>query len=316
MNLIKQLEELAFGTRLKLLTERILQDGAKVYRAQNIDFEPRWFTIFYLLHKQSPLGITEISQMLGISQPAVSQVAEAMVKKGLVKIIKEKKDTRKKLLALSAKGESLIPVLKPLWESFEEATKELFTSIGFDMIFIIDKMERALDNKDLYTRISEKIKAKQNHAINIIDYDSQYKDIFRDLNYEWLNKYFEVEDMDKKLLSDPENQIIKRGGHIFFAEHNDEILGTAALIKHDSKTYELAKMAVTEKAQGRQIGKKLAVKIIDMAKKNNAQTLVLETSKKLQTALNLYNSLGFEQVEFTTPSEYSRSTIKMEMKLD
>src|SRR5205085_11821813 len=135
----------------------------------------------------------------------------------------------------------------------------LFTSIGFDMIFIIDKMERALDNKDLYTRISEKIKAKQNHAINIIDYDSQYKDIFRDLNYEWLNKYFEVEDMDKKLLSDPENQIIKRGGHIFFAEHNDEILGTVAVIKHDSKTYELAKMAVTEKVKGRQMGKKLEV---------------------------------------------------------
>ncbi len=316
MNLIKQLEELAFGTRLKLLTERILQDGAKVYRAQNIDFEPRWFTIFYLLQKQSPLGITEISQMLGISQPAVSQVAEAMVKKGLVKIIKEKKDTRKKLLALSAKGEALIPVLKPIWESFEEATKELFTSIGYDMIFIIDKMERALDNKDLFTRICEKIKAKQNQAINIIDYDSQYKDIFRDLNYEWLNKYFEVEEMDKKLLSDPENQIIKRGGHIFFAEHNDEILGTAALIKHDNKTYELAKMAVTEKAQGKQIGKKLAVKIIDTARKNKAQTLFLETSKKLQTALNLYNSLGFEQVEFKKPSEYNRSTIKMEMKLD
>src|SRR5438876_3683065 len=136
MNLIKQLGELAFGTRLKLLTERILQDGAKVYRAQNIDFEPRWFTVFYLLQKQSPLGITEISQMLGISQPAVSQVAEAMINAGLVKIIKEKKDTRKKLLALSAKGKSLLPILQPVWQSFEEATKELFDSIGYDMIFI------------------------------------------------------------------------------------------------------------------------------------------------------------------------------------
>lgn len=316
MNLIKQLEELAFGTRLKLLTERILQDGAKVYRAQNIDFEPRWFTVFYLLQKQSPLGITEISQMLGISQPAVSQVAEAMVKKGLVKIIKEKKDTRKKLLALSAKGESLIPVLKPVWESFEEATKELFNAIGYDMIFIIDKIERALDNKDMFTRISEKIKAKQNDSIKIIGYDSQYKDVFRDLNYEWLNKYFEVEAADRKLLTDPENQIIKRGGHIFFAEQNSEILGTAALIKHDNKTFELAKMAVTEKAQGKQIGRKLAVKLIETAKKNKAQTLFLETSKKLQPALNLYNSLGFEQVEFSNPSKYSRLTIKMEMKLN
>jgi len=315
MNLIKQLEELAFGTRLKLLTERILHDGAKVYKAQNIDFEPRWFTVFYLLQKQSPMGITEISLMLGISQPAVSQVAEAMVKNGIVKIIKEKKDTRKKLLALSAKGESLIPVLKPIWESFEEATKELFDQIGYDLIFIIDKMERALDNKDLYSRISEKIKAKQNNLINMIDYDSQHSDAFRELNYEWLNKYFEIEEADRKILTNPEDEIIKKGGHIFFAEQNNEILGTGALIKHGNKSFELAKMAVTEKAQGKQIGKKLAIKLIDTAKKYNADTLFLETSKKLQTALNLYTSLGFEQVEFDKPSDYKRSTIKMEMKL-
>lgn len=315
MNLIKQLGELAFGTRLKLLTERILQDGARVYRIQNIDFEPRWFTVFYLLQQQSPLGITEISQMLGISQPAVSQVAEAMINKGLVKIIREKKDTRKKLLALSAKGKSLLPLLQPVWESFEEATKELFDTIGYDMIFIIDKMERALDSKDLYTRISEKIKEKQNNLINIIGYDPKHKNAFRDLNYEWLNKYFEVEETDRKLLTNPENEIIKKGGHIFFAEHNNEILGTAALIRHGNKSFELAKMAVTEKAQGKQIGKKLALKLIETAKKNRADILFLETSKKLQTALNLYTSLGFEQVEFSKPSEYRRSTIKMEMKL-
>src|SRR5437763_12903597 len=95
--------------------------------------------------------------------------------------------------------------------------------------------------------------------------------------------------MDRKLLTDPENQIIKPGGYIFFAEHNNEILGTAALIKHNNKTFELAKMAVTEKARGRQIGKKLAIQVIDTAKKHNADILFLETSKKIQTALKLYS---------------------------
>src|SRR5436190_23746111 len=107
MKLIKQLENLAFGTRLRLLTDRIYQGGAKVYKSLNIDFEPRWFALFYLLLEKESVPVTEASVMLGYSQPAITQTANIMVKKGLVKILKEKNDTRKRLLALTDKGKSL-----------------------------------------------------------------------------------------------------------------------------------------------------------------------------------------------------------------
>jgi len=38
------------------------------------------------------------------------------------------------------------------------------------------------------------------------------------------------------------------------ARYNREIVGTCALIKTDDDTYELAKMAVTERARGKNIG--------------------------------------------------------------
>ncbi|MEP7230961.1 MAG: hypothetical protein ABI691_11960 [Ginsengibacter sp.] len=40
---------------------------------------------------------------------------------------------------------------------------------------------------------------------------------FTELNHAWIKKYFSVEPMDHKILSDPQNEIIKKDGYIFFA---------------------------------------------------------------------------------------------------
>jgi DNA-binding MarR family transcriptional regulator/N-acetylglutamate synthase-like GNAT family acetyltransferase len=315
MNLVKLLGEVAFGSRLRLLTDRFLQDGAKIYKSQNIDFEPRWFTTFYLLTKRSPLSITEIADELGYTQPAVTQVANVLLKNGLVKVIKHKEDTRKKMLVLSQKGIELLPKLEPIWAAFEDAIKELFKTIGYDVLLIVDKLESALDEKDMFTRVSGHVKNKQQSAAEIIEYSDKYREDFKTLNYEWLEEHFKVESEDKKILGDPENEILKNGGSIFFARVNGEVVGTAALIRHDDGRFELAKMGVTGKARGKQAGKKLAEAVIKKAKENGADRLFLETSNKLILALNLYNNLGFRQIEFGEASKYERSTIRMEMKL-
>ena len=314
MDLIKQLGAMAFGTRLRLLTDVFIQDAVKIYREQNIDFEPRWFPVFYLLIEKAPLTITEIASELSYTQPAVTQIADILIDKNLVKIIKHKLDTRKKMLALSRKGINLIPVLKPIWESFDNAINDIFGSTGYDILFVIEKLEDVINEKSIYARVKEIIKQKQGREADIINYNSKYKKYFRDLNYEWLKKYFKVEKPDKIILNDPDKYIIKRGGSIFFAKLMGEIVGTCALLKHDSKTYELAKMAVTEKARGRQIGKMLAQTAINKARSKKAKVLFLETNQNLIPANKLYKQLGFVQTESAILSKYERATIKMELK--
>lgn len=314
MTLVKDLGGMAFGTRLRLLTDKILQDGFKVYEMQKVDFEPRWFTLFYLLSRKSPLSISEITTELGYTQPAVTQIVNIMQKKGLLKVVKDKTDTRKKMLTLSAKGLALLPKLEPIWKGFNDAINDLFASVGYDVISIIEKIENELEKKDMLSRVTEKIKQESTDGAVIFIYCDNYKDSFRDLNYEWLEKYFKVEEEDKKLLLNPMEEIIDKGGEVFFARINGDIVGTAALLKYDDKTYELAKMAVTEKAQGRQIGKKLAEAVINKARDNNADVLFLESNTKLTQAMGLYKKLGFQMVE-NNSSKYERSTIKMELKL-
>jgi putative acetyltransferase len=145
---------------------------------------------------------------------------------------------------------------------------------------------------------------------------SLYRDDFRTLNEEWLNRYFTIEPHDRLLLDDPEQQILSRGGYIFFALDGKKAVGTCALIKEDDAVYELAKLGVTEAYKGKGLGEKLCRAVIDKAKSVRAKTLYLVSSSRLLPALTLYRKLGFRNVEMAaSESEYRRADIKMMMEM-
>ncbi|MCI0473651.1 MAG: GNAT family N-acetyltransferase, partial [Ignavibacteria bacterium] len=157
----------------------------------------------------------------------------------------------------------------------------------------------------------------RDHETEIIDYTPNLKNRFMELNIEWLEKYFRVEKEDELILNNPEEFIIGKGGFILFARTGDVICGTVAANKHSSEVYEITKMAVTEDFRGKGIGKKLSEETIKKIKKLGAKKIVLETSRKLETAYALYLKLGFIETEYENGSEtrYERPTLKMELTL-
>ena len=60
--------------------------------------------------------------------------------------------------------------------------------------------------------------------VNIINFKNEYEKHFYDLNIEWLNNFFEVEEYDHKILSNAKKYIIDKGGKIFFAVLGDKII--------------------------------------------------------------------------------------------
>jgi mannose-6-phosphate isomerase-like protein (cupin superfamily)/predicted GNAT family N-acyltransferase len=169
------------------------------------------------------------------------------------------------------------------------------------------------NNQDLsFILISEP--PGQSDRITIVPYSSELKDHIKRLNYEWLEKYFRVEHSDVIQLSDPENEIIAKGGHIFYAKYENEIVGTATLLKMENGIYELGKMAVTEKAKGRGIGNTLMDYSIILAKRLNAAELILYSNRGLTPAIKMYEKYGFLEVEMES-GHYERANIKMQKKL-
>jgi hypothetical protein len=111
-----------------------------------------------------------------------------------------------------------------------------------------------------------------NNEVKIIAYDPQYKDAFKALNEEWIKKFFTMEAGDYKLLDNPEEHIINKGGYIVFALLDNEPVGTCALVKLSDKPlkFELSKMAVSPKAQGKQKGYLVGQSLVDEAREVNA----------------------------------------------
>ncbi len=154
-------------------------------------------------------------------------------------------------------------------------------------------------------------------SINIVDYRPEFADFFRNINYEWLEEYFEVEPYDRIILSNPEKQVLNLGGHILFALRGEEVIGTCALLKHTDFKYELAKMGVLKKHRGQGVGHRLAEAGIERARSLGAKRLILGTSKVLTAANRLYASLGFTQANMAEigPLPYKRETIVMGLDL-
>jgi len=96
---------MAVASRLKRLSEQFMRGGGEVYSALNVDFESRWFAVFYLLYTSpGPLSISEITHSLGLTHPAVIQTTHLLAKKGLVVSSDDKKDRRVRKVALTEKG--------------------------------------------------------------------------------------------------------------------------------------------------------------------------------------------------------------------
>lgn len=150
--------------------------------------------------------------------------------------------------------------------------------------------------------------------IEIVDYTESNREAIKNLNYEWLQKYFRVEEGDVIALSNPKREIIDKGGFIFYAKWKDEIVGTAALLKVSDSVFELGKMAVTEKARGKQIGTKLLEHCLAVSKQKQISKLILYSNTRLGSAIHLYKKYGFKEVSLEA-GHYERADIKMEKEL-
>ena len=152
------------------------------------------------------------------------------------------------------------------------------------------------------------------NEIQIVDYTEETKEYVKTLNIEWLQKYFTVEPIDVIQLSNPTEEIINKGGFIYYAKYQGAIVGTVSLLLMEDGEYELGKMAVTQSHQGLGIGKVLMDHCIAEAKNKGIKQLYLYSNKSLDSAIHIYRKYGFVEVPLGD-LHYDRADIKMRHEL-
>ncbi|QTE34693.1 bifunctional helix-turn-helix transcriptional regulator/GNAT family N-acetyltransferase [Mucilaginibacter gossypii] len=316
MEFFNKVGKMAIGSRLRMLTEAISEDAARIYKLYDIDFQPKWFPVFYVLQNSGEFTITAIAREIGHSHPSVSKIIAEMVKNGFVIEKKDKADGRRNMVSLSAKGIEVGKKIQDQYADVTNAVEELLAQANHDLWKAIEEWEYLLEQKSLLRRVQAHQKIRESNKVQIVPYEPRYAQAFKALNEEWISKYFVMEEADYKALDNADGYIINNGGHILIALYNDEPVGVCALLKMDDPDYdyELAKMAVSPKAQGKNIGFLLGQAIIEKAKALGSHKLYLESNTILKPAISLYHKLGFVKVA-GRPSPYERANIQMELEL-
>lgn len=150
--------------------------------------------------------------------------------------------------------------------------------------------------------------------VDIVAFEARHAEAFRDLNLDWIEEYFVVEELDRKLLDSPAEEILAPGGAIFMVEQDGAAVGCCALLNHGNGVFEVSKMAVIRGLRGAGIGRVLLTEVIRQSRSLGATKLTIISNTVLGPAIHLYRTLGFREVPMRSEA-YARGNIALELAL-
>ncbi len=170
MDLLQNLGALAIAARMKRMSETIMRSGAEVYRHYEVDFEPKWFPLFYYLSENGESGIMEIADKLKVTHPAIIQIAKELEKKGLINSKKCEDDARKRKLKLSKKGLDLLPIMKKIWDEIKNVNLKILNNLEHNLLAGLEEMENTWEENNYlknFTKFDFKIDLEPGKTLKI-----------------------------------------------------------------------------------------------------------------------------------------------------
>ena len=149
----------------------------------------------------------------------------------------------------------------------------------------------------------------------VVPYREEFRTAFEQMNRDWIETYFVLEQADREILGDPRGKILDAGGQVFFVLDRGEVQGTCAVLRHSAEECEIAKMAVARSARGRGFGDLLMEACLDFAREIGSHRVVIVSNTVLEPAIRLYRKHGFVQVPLALDPRYRRANIRLELEL-
>lgn len=310
---------LSLGSRLRRLSDRLIADVVDIYQARGIPLHPTFFPLFNLLHSEGPMSVTGASQLLEVSHPAVSKIARNMLAQGWLSKTSDPADERRQLLALTTQSEQLLLDIRPIWAEIKMHLDQLQAQQQQPLLAALTEFEALVDKAGFVQPVLQRLARRQQlEGFTVVPWQAELRGYFDALNRDWLERYFqgELTIQDQQALENPEGYYLARGGYIWFAINNGQVVGCVALARHSAEQYEISKMGVEHDSQGLGVGRELLLTALNKARELGARQVYLETASKLGRAMQLYQNLGFASVPHPQgKSIYPRSDVYMQLAL-
>ncbi|KAA6439675.1 MarR family transcriptional regulator [Dyadobacter flavalbus] len=143
MDFLIELKNAGFTSRLKRLSDALLYSTKDFYKTVGADIEPNWHLVFLILKRQGALSLTDISDQLQLSHPAIIKIVNNMKSKGYVETKTDTVDSRKQIITLTELALVTLPRLEAYWAAFEETVQDIMKDCP-DFLTDLGKVEENL----------------------------------------------------------------------------------------------------------------------------------------------------------------------------
>lgn len=150
--------------RLRRASETIVEGTTLFLRDNGFAAPARSVSTLLLLRRHGPMGVTEIAQRLRLSHPLIIKLTGALIGAGYAERSADPGDNRRRLIALTDRGEAEVERLDALLRVTERTLRELFAETGLDLFEAIERFEAATDTIPVAARLERMMANKGEQA--------------------------------------------------------------------------------------------------------------------------------------------------------
>lgn len=159
---LSEIKYAGLTSRLKRLSDLLLYSTKDFYKSKGVDIEPNWHLIFLLLKEYNALNITELSDRLQLSHPAIIKIVNNMKQKGYLVAKTDDIDSRKQILTLSAKAHDALPLFEEYWEACIQTMREVLED-NPEFLNALGSIEQKFRESSYKERTLKNLKTKRHH---------------------------------------------------------------------------------------------------------------------------------------------------------
>jgi DNA-binding MarR family transcriptional regulator len=144
-DIVKGLGYLTLGTRLKRLGERLQSQTQGLLEEAAISLPASHFPFLAALDRLGPLSVGELTEAVGVSQPAVTRALQKLAGEGLVRSRQHAEDRRVRTVALSRLGRQLVSrARRAAWPGIAAAVADACEGPASSLLGQLTALEDAL----------------------------------------------------------------------------------------------------------------------------------------------------------------------------
>jgi DNA-binding MarR family transcriptional regulator len=156
---------LGLGTRLRHVLDLLDGDVAQVYADLGLtDYRPRFSPVVRALVALGPSPIRDLARAIGVTHSAASQTVAQMSKCDLV-ALEPGADARERIVRLTARARSLLPVIDAEWAATGAAVEEMDAELPVPLGEMLAAILRAVERRPLRDRIGDAARALGDPAL-------------------------------------------------------------------------------------------------------------------------------------------------------